>query len=136
MEIDARGSGKSLSFCCINIDNIFCVSRLTREGLGTTNLACIASERNSIGVDIDPEIVVLANQWIKKKGEKVNTIVDRRISDHLNFIESLSDEKKSKCYTNEPHNFLVKTRQETALKIKRMKSLSMNNGTFISSYED
>ena len=34
MEIDARGSEKSLSFCCLKIDNIFCVSRLTREGSG------------------------------------------------------------------------------------------------------
>lgn len=36
MEIDARGSEKSLSFCYLKIDNIFCVSRLTREGSGTT----------------------------------------------------------------------------------------------------
>lgn len=36
MEIDARGSEKSLSFCCLKIDNIFCVSRLTREGSATT----------------------------------------------------------------------------------------------------
>ena len=34
MEIDARGSEKSLSFCYLKIDNIFCVSRLTREGTG------------------------------------------------------------------------------------------------------
>lgn len=34
MEINARGSEKSLSFCCLKIDNIFCVSRLTREGSG------------------------------------------------------------------------------------------------------
>lgn len=39
MEIDARGSEKSLSFCCLKIDNIFCVSRLTREGSGTTGHA-------------------------------------------------------------------------------------------------
>lgn len=32
MEINARGSEKSLSFCCLKIDNVFCVSRLTREG--------------------------------------------------------------------------------------------------------
>ena len=32
MEIDARGSEKSLSFCCLKIDNVFCVSCLTREG--------------------------------------------------------------------------------------------------------
>ena len=36
MEIDARGSEKSLSFCYLKIDNIFCVSRLTREGTGIT----------------------------------------------------------------------------------------------------
>ena len=36
MEIDARGSEKSLSFCYLKIDNIFCVSRLTREGSSTT----------------------------------------------------------------------------------------------------
>ena len=35
MEIDTRGSEKSLSFCCLKIDNIFCVSRLTREGSGS-----------------------------------------------------------------------------------------------------
>ena len=35
MEIDARGSEKSLSFCCLKIDNKFCVSRLTREGSGS-----------------------------------------------------------------------------------------------------
>jgi len=35
MEINARGSEKSLSFCCLKIDNIFCVSRLTREGSGS-----------------------------------------------------------------------------------------------------
>ncbi|PMR64552.1 cytosine methyltransferase [Streptococcus intermedius] len=39
MEIDARGSEKSLSFCYLKIDNIFCVSRLTREGSGTTGHA-------------------------------------------------------------------------------------------------
>ena len=36
MEINARGSEKSLSFCCLKIDNKFCVSRLTREGSATT----------------------------------------------------------------------------------------------------
>ena len=36
MEINARGSEKSLSFCCLKIDNVFCVSRLTREGSAST----------------------------------------------------------------------------------------------------
>ena len=36
MEIDASGSEKSLSFCCLKIDNKYCVSSLTREGSATT----------------------------------------------------------------------------------------------------
>ena len=43
MEIDARGSEKSLSFCYLKIDNIFCVSRLTREG----SRVIIMTEANS-----------------------------------------------------------------------------------------
>lgn len=46
MEIDARGSEKSLSFCYLKIDNIFCVSRLTREGSGTTAQAVIEAGGN------------------------------------------------------------------------------------------
>ena len=42
MEIDARGSEKSLSFCCLKIDNVFCVSRLTREG--TSGFLVVASD--------------------------------------------------------------------------------------------
>lgn len=41
MEIDARGSEKSLSFCYLKIDNIFCVSRLTREGSGSLLIRAI-----------------------------------------------------------------------------------------------
>lgn len=53
MEIDARGSEKSLSFCYLKIDNIFCVSRLTREGSGTTLRASYELERTSYGFEID-----------------------------------------------------------------------------------
>ncbi|MBE2989566.1 cytosine methyltransferase [Sneathia sp. DSM 16630] len=49
MEIDAIGSGKSLSFCCINIDNIFCVSRLTRKGSGTTGHAVMQLNKEDGG---------------------------------------------------------------------------------------
>lgn len=50
MEIDARGSEKSLSFCYLKIDNIFCVSRLTREGTGgflTSTLNRLSSQRKT-----------------------------------------------------------------------------------------
>lgn len=53
MEIDARGSEKSLSFCYLKIDNIFCVSRLTREGTGG-----------------------FITSWLKELQKKVQTVAD------------------------------------------------------------
>lgn len=52
MEIDARGSEKSLSFCYLKIDNIFCVSRLTREGSGTTAAVAHKMGRKYIGIEM------------------------------------------------------------------------------------
>lgn len=49
MQIDARGSEKLLSFCCLKIDNVFCVSRLTREGSGTTGHAILALNQEDCG---------------------------------------------------------------------------------------
>lgn len=105
-------------------------------GLGTTNLACIAAERNSIGVDIDFEVISLAEDIITEKATQVNRVIQKRINDHLAFIEALSSDKKNKCYINKPHDFLVKTRQETALKIKRVKSVERKGNIFISTYEE
>ena len=62
MEIDARGSEKSLSFCYLKIDNIFCVSRLTREGSGSflINIAALVKgEKDFTSIDVDSNYVKL-----------------------------------------------------------------------------
>ncbi|MGX7176467.1 DNA methyltransferase [Enterococcus saigonensis] len=60
MEIDARGSEKSLSFCYLKIDNIFCVSRLTREGSGNFLMLAYRELRR-----LEHEVVseVLIQEW-------------------------------------------------------------------------
>lgn len=93
-------------------------------GFGTTNLACIASKRNSIGVEIDAEIVNAAVERINVDISSINSIIDKRLRNHLDFINSLPEEKKEKCYFNIPHSFLVKTKQETAIHIQKLKSIT------------
>lgn len=93
-------------------------------GFGTTNLACIASKRNSIGVEIDPEIAVAATERITTDTSTINSLIENRLCNHLNFIASLPDEKKEKCYLNTPHSFPVKTKQETAIHIQMLKSIA------------
>jgi DNA modification methylase len=105
------------------------------NGLGTTILACMASQRNSIGVEIEPEIADLAVGIIDKSRGKLNSIIRERIERHLGFIDSLPDDKRQKCYTNDPHGFLVKTKQETAIKLDLIKETAFNGKAFTCEYE-
>jgi len=98
-------------------------------GLGTTSIACMVSNRNSIGVDIDNEIVNLALDNMNIDISTANEFIHNRIKKHLSFIDSLQDDKKAKCYKNEPHGFPVKTRQETAIEIDQLSEIKkITNG--------
>jgi len=104
-------------------------------GLGTTALACMASNRNSIGIEIDPDIADLALQNINVSPKELNKIIESRIERHIDFIESLSSDKRKRCYKNVPHGFDVKTKQETAIKIDRVVSVTQKENNIICSYE-
>ena len=98
-------------------------------GLGTTSIACMISKRNSIGIEIDPEIAELALKTMDIPVSYANRLIENRIEKHLEFIESLSDENKKKCYQNTPHGFKVKTRQETAIELNMLEDIiSLDDG--------
>ena len=103
-------------------------------GLGTTNLACMISQRNSIGVEINPQIATLAVTNISKTPSQLNKIIDARLANHISFIESLTAEKQEKCYENPHHGFKVKTKQETDLHIERVKSIEVKDNFISCSY--
>ena len=104
-------------------------------GLGTTNLASIASNRNSIGIDIDGEISSLAIDNLMLNIDMLNNVIDARIANHCDFIQSLSEDKRQRCYTNSPHGFFVKTKQETAIKIDRISTYSFDDNLVTCKYE-
>ena len=104
-------------------------------GIGTTTLACMASNRNSIGIEIDSEIVNIALDNIMEQAPKLNNYVEDRISKHIDFIKSLPDEKKSACYKNENHGFSVKTRQEIDIKIDELESYKRSDNTINCEYK-
>jgi len=104
-------------------------------GLGTTNLACVASERNSLGVEISPEIAALAQETIAEQAKGLNKVIESRLSAHSAFIDSLSNEKREKCYQNSFHGFAVKTRQETALQIRGIADIDFQSDVVVCHYE-
>ena len=103
-------------------------------GLGTTSLACIASQRNSISVDIDEEITNKAIENVSSSCDYLNNIINNRIFKHIDFVNSLNDEKKCK-YFNNIHNFDVKTRQEENIKINKVKSITVQDNQINIFYE-
>lgn len=89
-------------------------------GQGTTSLAAITSNRNSIGFEIDEGIANLAIENIRNSVPKLNKVIEKRIEAHKAFIDSLSADEKAKCYDNERQGFKVKTKQETAIRLDRI----------------
>ena len=104
-------------------------------GLGTTGLACMASQRNSIEIELEPTISSLALKNLTVSPQLLNRVIDTRLSDHIAFIKSLSQEAREKCYQNSNHGFPVKTKQETAIKIDRLAHVTAQGNTITCTYQ-
>ncbi len=105
------------------------------SGLGTTGIACMLSKRNSVGFELDPDIAVAALDNMNIPVFSANEYIKARINRHLDFINSLSEDKRAKCYHNEPHGFKVKTRQETAIELEALHSVRRTACGFQCDYE-
>lgn len=104
-------------------------------GLGTTNLACMTANRNSIGIEVDQGIADLALERLHVQPEVLNKIIYDRLAAHLRFIDSLIEEKRIRCYYNQHHDFDVKTRQEIEIQIQPIDSISAKNNTILCTYK-
>ena len=104
-------------------------------GLGTTNLACVVAQRNSIGYEIDPGIAMLAIENINCSPDQLNSIIDERLLKHRLFIDALPPEKQAKCYDNLHHSFKVKTKQEIEIQIDHIDSVFVADNTVMCNYK-
>ncbi len=107
-------------------------------GTGTTSLAAIASNRNSIGIEIDKSFEeVIFNTLTKNVIEKCNKYIKQRINNHLEFVEKrkkLKGEDTFK-YINEYFDFPVMTMQERKLSLNYLESWEkLKNNTVVINY--
>ena len=100
-------------------------------GLSTSTIAAIASQRNSISVDIDPVFCEESKARVLNSLKFINSYIDKRIKGHEDYISSLPDEKKEKCYFNEKMKCKVKTGQEVELIIERVNSIKSEGDDII-----
>jgi DNA modification methylase len=98
-------------------------------GTGTTSLAAMASERNSIGIEIDNSFLAIVEDNIERSApEQLNRCIINRIDRHKNFllIRSLEEDRNELKHFNEGLNLPVITSQETGMKFRFIDHISGN----------
>jgi DNA modification methylase len=109
-------------------------------GTGTTSIAAMALERNSIGYEIDSQFLDIIIDNVKETPiPSLNNYNKQRLADHRSFIkERVSNEKNSpiKHYNNNL-DCPVMTSQETDLKLSYIDALTIvNTNEVIATYLD
>lgn len=92
-------------------------------GTGTSSIAAMLSERNSIGYEIDPKFKEIIEERFKNINSFANDYIDERIKSHVNFINKRIEEKGPMKHDNEGYDFPVVTSQEKLMKIHKLKNL-------------
>ena len=105
-------------------------------GTGTTMIAAIASERNSIGIEIDETLRESIRSNILSSVDYINSIIENRIKFHNDFIIERRFLKDVSKYTNIHYGFNVITKQEVFLKFNMLKDLKSSDGiSYLAEYE-
>ena len=103
-------------------------------GTGTTMFAAIASERNSIGVEVDESLQrVVQSQISTEKVLALNRFTNQRLEQHEQFVKDFNKPLK---HLNANHNFEVVTRQETQLRLRFIESLQTHDAEITAIYSD
>lgn len=93
-------------------------------GLGTTSLAAIVSERNSIGYEIDKKLAPNIQDSITGvTTDQLNAVIFDRYKNHLDFINKRKADKKNFKYHNETIGMDVMTKQELEISLHYVKEV-------------
>lgn len=84
-------------------------------GTGTTMAAAMATGRNSVGIEIDPNFRNHLHDRFRDIIEFSNSLVENRIVNHLRFVMERTSVKGPLGYSNKTYGFPVMTSQEVEL---------------------
>lgn len=103
-------------------------------GTGTTTLAAIMSNRNSIGYEIDDKFIeIIADNILSSSVAEMNDVIDKRITAHKRFVSERMQSKEIKHY-NEHLGMPVMTSQETDMRFVYLSAISGDEHNFTAEY--
>jgi modification methylase len=92
-------------------------------GTGTTLLAAMATARNSIGYELNPEFAALIRAQAAEIPKTANALIARRLAAHEAFVGEFSARKGPARHTNRHYGFPVVTRQEIDLQLHPLETV-------------
>lgn len=84
-------------------------------GTGTTTMAAMATARNSIGYEIDPNFGKHLISRFESIVDLSNHLIKNRVANHLNFVKERTKVKGGLGYVSKVYGFPVMTSQETEI---------------------
>ena len=105
-------------------------------GTGTTTIASISSERNSIGFEIEEDLRSIIDKNILECSEFCNKFIDLRVNNHNEFIEQRKESGKEIKYHIKYHDLPCITKQETEIKIRKIGKIELKSSSFLVTYND
>lgn len=106
-------------------------------GTGTTALAAMTAQRNSIGYEIDPKFLEVINENIQTTSlADLNSNIDNRINSHREFIINRQKDPKKKDFKhfNAHLNLPVVTSQEKNIRLHYLNEIINEDDQFRATY--
>jgi len=105
-------------------------------GTGTTIIAAIASGRNSVGYEIDPNFKDFIIEGILESKENSNEYIYERINNHIDFVNKRVAEKGPLKHESEVYDFAVMTSQERKTSFQYIDEIKNDNGIILAHYKE
>jgi DNA modification methylase len=105
-------------------------------GTGTTTFAAIASQRNSIGIEIDKSFSELITTPLNSLKKIINTRIEKRLNDHLKFVDNRKEKGKELKHSSEYYGFPVMTKQEKNILIHFVDEIKFDSAKIEATYID
>jgi DNA modification methylase len=93
-------------------------------GCGTTMLAAMSAERNSLGVEIEDALIPLIKSEVSGIVPSANRRILERLDQHRRFVAERLRSGRELKYTNQHHDFPVVSRQEQDIRINYLSALT------------
>jgi DNA modification methylase len=106
-------------------------------GTGTTSCAAMATARNSIGVEIDPNFGPIVDSQISSAVDVANDQISSRLAAHVAFMSEYEAAHGSAKHRNTNYGFPVVTAQETSLVLNYVTTVErLPDGEYRAAYDE